>query len=268
MSVHAIKISEIWCICCPAPAELVVKVQDNIFSCTCCCMLYLVSCSRERLNTQPHVAWTTKVTEQHALGMLSIILLKSWGGGWGRIPWLAGCSKPPYFACGSHSAAKNLCGQTSRPHVPSSSPSTPNLGIQLLSWPLPLPLSLAAQSLAVLVYFSITRAFPSNRRSICRDMRNFSLAFWQRRESGQNCFPKLSIKGGNSTEIIITIKTRILGLGSLLPRDLCSYFFHQLPELHYLWPPAIERTTCYSHSPIFCEQYRETLMVTDSRSSP
>lgn len=89
-------------------------------------------------------------------------------------------------------------------------------------------------------------------RSISREGRNFSLASWQRRESGQNCFPKLDIKGGNSTEIFIMIKTRIPGLGvSLIPGDLCNCFFYRQPELHCLLPPQLQITTSYSHSPIF-----------------
>jgi len=103
--------------------------------------LYLVSFG-ETLNTQPHIVWSHESQSNSLMGVLSIISLRTWGVGWGKSLWLAGCSKLPYLACGSHAATENSHGQTSGPHIPSRSPSAANLGIQRHRWFLGLSLSL------------------------------------------------------------------------------------------------------------------------------
>jgi len=132
----------------------------------------------------------------------------------------------------------------------------------MVSWPLPQPSPLAVHSLAAHIHFSITRAFPSNCRSISKDGRNFSLVrselFSQTGYQGMKLHAKLYYYKNWDP------RARI----SLIPRYLCSYFFYWQPKLCSLLSPKLQRTIGYSHSPVFYEQYGERLMGTGSRSSP
>lgn len=119
---------------CRAACESAIKTTFLIVPATT--SFYLISCLRERLNTQPHIVWSHGSQSNTLVAVLSIILLKTWGEG------EAGCSKLPHLACGSHPTAENSYGQTHGPHVPSRSPSAANLCIQRYSWFLGLSLSL------------------------------------------------------------------------------------------------------------------------------